>query len=84
MKEERIDEAYLIKWETEIAEGTAEEHGDGEEGWETEQKAQGQESITSESSRIKDFRTKIAARSEAGGKNYLSFYYIDADNYSIQ
>lgn len=32
LKEERIDEAYLINWEAQIAEGTAEEHGDGEEG----------------------------------------------------
>lgn len=83
LKEERIDEAYLVKWESQIAEGTAEEHGDGKEGCETEQKAQGQDTVTNDAGRIKDFRTKIAARNEAEGKNYLSFYYIQADEYSI-
>ena len=83
LKEERIDEAYLVKWENQLAEGTAEEHGEEGEGCETEQKAQGQESINDESSRIKDFRAKIAARNETEGKNYLSFYYIEANEYSI-
>ena len=83
LKEERIDEAYLVKWESQLAEGTAELHGDGEEGCETEQKAQGQDSVTDDAGRIKDFRTKIAARNEAEGLNYLSFYYIEADAYSI-
>ena len=30
-----------------------------------------------------DYRAKIAARSEAEGKNYLSFYYLEAISYSI-
>ena len=83
LKEERIDEAYLVKWEAEMAEGTAEEHGDGEEGCETEQKAQGQVNVNNDAERIKDFRTKIATRNEAEGLNYLSFYYIEANEYSI-
>ena len=83
LKEERIDEAYLTKWEAEIAEGTVEEHGGDGEGCETEQKAQGQDTVSSDAGRIKDFRAKIAARNEAEGKNYLSFYYIEAEEYSI-
>ena len=83
LKEERIDEAYLVKWEAQLAEGTAEVHGESEEGCETEQKAQGQDTVTTEAGRIKDFRTKIAARNEAEGKDYLSFYYIEADEYSV-
>ena len=82
LKEERIDEAYLVNWEAQIAEDTVEEHGDGE-GCETELKAQGQEDVDSEAGRIKDFREKIAERSETEGKNYLSFFYIEAIEYSI-
>lgn len=83
LKEERIDEAYLLKWENELAEGTAEEHGEDGEGCETEQKAQGQESVTDDYGRIKDFRIRIAERNESEGKDYLSFYYIEANEYSI-
>lgn len=83
LREERIDEAYLVKWEAQLAEGTTEEHGDGEEGCATEQKAQGQDTVTDDAGRIKDFRTKIAARNEAEGVNYLSFYFIEASEYSI-
>lgn len=83
LKEERIDEAYLVKWESELALGTVEAHGEDGEGCETEQKAQGQENVTSEAGRIKDFREKIAERNEAEGKNYLSFYFIEAEEYTI-
>lgn len=83
LKEERIDEAYLTQWEARIAEGVVDEHGDDGEGCETELKAQGQEEVDSEAGRIKDFREKIAKRNETEGKNYLSFYYIEADEYFI-
>ena len=83
LKEERIDEAYLTQWEARIAEGTVEEHGEDGEGCATELKAQGQEDVDSEAGRIKDFREKIAERNEAEDKNYLSFYYIEAIEYSI-
>ncbi len=83
LKEERIDEAYLTQWEARIAEGVVEEHGEDGEGCETELKAQGQEDVSSEAGRIKDFREKIAQRNEAEGKNYLSFYYIEAIEYTI-
>ena len=83
LKEERIDEAYLVKWENEMAQGTAEEHGGDGEGCETEQKAQGQDNISDEAIRIRDFRTRIADRNETEGKKYLSFYFIEASEYSI-
>lgn len=82
LKEERIDEAYLVKWETELGEGTAEEHGDGE-GCETEQIAQGEEVVNDDTLRIKNFRERIAERMSSEGKDYLSFYYIEADDYKI-
>lgn len=83
LKEERIDEAYLVKWESESADGTAEEHGEDGEGCETEQKAQGQDSVSSVAEQIQDFRTRIAERNAADGKDYLSFYYIEAYEYTI-
>ena len=83
LKEERIDEAYLTQWEARIAQGTVDEHGEDGEGCETELKAQGQEDVSSEAGRIKDFRERIAQRNEVEGKNYLSFYYIEAIDYTI-
>ena len=83
LKEERIDEAYLTQWEARLAEGVVDEHGEDGEGCETELKAQGQEELDSETARIKDFREKIAVRNETEGKNYLSFYYVEAIEYTI-
>ncbi len=83
LKEERIDESYLAQWEARIAEGTVDKHGEDGEGCSTELKAQGQEDVNSEAARIKDFREKIAQRNKSKGKNYLSFYYIEAIDYSV-
>ena len=80
--EERIDEAYLQNWEAAVAAKTAEEHGDGESGCDTEKKARGETASTT-AERIADFRTKIAARKAAEGKEYLSFYYVVAQAYEV-
>ena len=80
--EERIDEAYLQNWEAAVAANTAEEHGDGESGCETEKKARGETGSTT-TERIADFRAKIAARKAAEGKEYLSFYYVVAQAYEV-
>lgn len=84
LHEERIDEAYLQAWEERIANKTEEKHGegDGEGGCDTEKAARGETANTS-IERIADFRTKIAARKEADGKEYLSFYYVEAKEYEI-
>ena len=84
LHEERIDEAYLQAWEERIANKTEEKHGegDGEGGCDTEKVARGETANTSVE-RIADFRTKIAARKEADGKEYLSFYYVEAKEYEI-
>ena len=80
--EERIDEAYLQNWEAAVAAKSAEEHGDGESGCDTEKKARGETANTT-SGRIADFRAKIAARKAAEGKEYLSFYYVIAESYEV-
>lgn len=82
LHEERIDEAYLQAWEERIANKTEEKHGDGEGGCDTEKAARGETANTSVE-RIADFRAKIAARKEADGKEYLSFYYVEAKEYEI-
>lgn len=84
LHEERIDEAYLLAWEERIANKTEEKHGegDGEGGCDTEKAARSETANTSVE-RIADFRTKIAARKEADGKEYLSFYYVEAKEYEI-
>lgn len=80
--EERIDEAYLQAWEQRIANKTEEQHGDDEGGCDTEKAARGETANTSVE-RIADFRTKIAARAEVDGKEYLSFYFVKAQAYEV-
>lgn len=84
LREERIDEAYLQAWEQRIANNTEEHHGEGngEEGCDTEKAARGETANSSEE-RIADFREKIAARAEAEGKDYLSFYFVEAQEYEV-
>lgn len=82
LKEERIDEAYLKNWEELEAANAAEEHGDGEGGCSTEKAARGETGNTTEE-RIADFRARIAERKEATGKEYLSFYFVEATAYEV-
>ena len=84
IKEERIDEAYLVDWETRLKNQTEEKHGneEGEGGCDTEKNARGETANTAEG-RIADFRAKIAADKEATGKEYLSFYHVVATSYEI-
>ena len=85
IKEERIDEAYLVDWENRLKNQTEEKHGngEGEGGCDTEKNARG-ETANSAEGRIADFRAKIAAEKEATGKEYLSFYHVVADSYEIK
>ncbi len=83
LMEQRVDEAYLQKWEAQLKEA-AEKHGEeGEGGCSTEKKARGETANTPEA-RIADFRAKIADRQTKEGKAYLSFYYMQASSYEIQ
>ena len=84
IKEERIDEAYLVDWETRLKNQTEEKHGneEGEGGCDTEKNARGETANTAEG-RIADFRAKIAAEKEATGKEYLAFYHVVANSYEI-
>ena len=82
LKEERIDEAYLVDWENRLKANTEEKHGNGEGGCDTEKNSRGETANTDEG-RIADFRAKIAAEKAATGKEYLSFYHVVAESYEI-
>lgn len=83
LKEQRIDEAYLQNWEAQLKAQAAEKHGTGEAGCSTEKKARGETANTPED-RIADFRAKIADCKEKSGKDYLSFYFMEAASYEVQ
>lgn len=81
--EDRIDEAYLQNWEKQLSTQTEKQHGDGEAGCDTEKKARGETGNTAQE-RIADFRAKIAQQKAQTGKDYLSFYHVDAASYDIK
>lgn len=81
LREERVDEAYLQRWE-QTAAAAAEQHGETEAGCDSEKNARGETGNTV-AERIADFRTKIAQRKESVGKDYLSFYFVEALSYEI-
>ena len=82
LKEQRVDEAYLQDWEAKLKAQTEKTHGESAAGCDSEKKARGETANTPEA-RIADFRAKIAQRKAATGKEYLSFYYIEAQAYEI-
>lgn len=82
--EDRIDEAYLTQWEEKVKAATAEKHGETEAGCSSEQKARGEAPADNTQQRIDNFRQRIAERKEKEGKDYLSFYHLDAASYEIQ
>lgn len=93
-REERIDEAAVQSMEQQhsiqVATINDEQGAEAAEaadnaagGCDTERAARGQKDIDSFKARMADYRARIAARNEKEGKPYLSFYYLDADSYSI-
>ena len=71
LKEQRIDEAYLQNWEAQLKAQAAEKHGDGEAGFVSEKKA-------------REETAKIADRKANSGKEYLSFYFMEANSYEVE
>lgn len=83
LREQRIDEAYLRQWKEQLKARTAKQHGNGEAGCDSEKKARGETGNTPEE-RIADFRAKIAQRKADTGRDYLSFYYVEAKDYAVK
>lgn len=82
VREQRIDEDYLVQWEEQIKAQTAEQHGDNEAGCEHEKAAQGVKANTM-ADQIAEYRQRIAERDSTEGKPYLSFYFVEAKSYTI-
>ncbi|MGL5785742.1 MAG: hypothetical protein ACRCX4_02825 [Bacteroidales bacterium] len=81
--EDRIDEAYLQKWEEELKAEMA-KHGEAEGGCATEKAARNESAeANSPEARIAGFRNRIAERKDKEGKDYLSFFHLNADSYQI-
>lgn len=77
LREQRIDENYLRSLENSNIDGNH------ETGCDTERAAHGQQDIKTLNDRIADYRARIAESVRNGGKDYLSFYYMDATGYEI-
>lgn len=82
LREQRIDETFLQKWEERLREREKEGHNDPMGGCSADRQARGETAISVED-RIAAFRAKIAQRTEESGKAYLSFYHIVASEYTI-
>lgn len=80
--ETRIGEAEVAAMEARQA--AADSARRAQHACDTDKKAQGQGDIDSFEAQMADYRAKIEARSQAEGKDYLSFYYIDAIGYIKQ
>lgn len=78
--EDRIDENYLQNWESQLTD----EELQNENGatCDTEKNARGEKS-SKVADRIADFRARIETRLQTEGKDYLSFYHINAISYEI-
>lgn len=92
LREQRIDEQAIVEMEQQHeaqlknienskGENASKEAAEQQSGCDTERAAQGQQNVTSFDERMADYRAKIAARMEKEGKDYLSYYYIDAISY---
>lgn len=84
--EDRIDEAYLVAWEERLKADAEENHGENKEaGCETEKKNRGESAAANTpEKRIASFRERIAKRQAEEGKNYLSFYHLNANQYEVK
>ena len=79
VRENRIGEAEVAAMEARQA--AADSAQQAHEACATEKRAQGQDSIDTFAARMADYRARIADRQAAEGKDYLSFYYIEALSY---
>jgi len=79
VEELRIDEAYLVEWEKELAENETQEHGDGHgEGEKGEAADQGEHIAAIE--QIEKYRNQIAE----SGNDHLSFYSVICTSYEVK
>jgi len=76
--ENRISDKEIAEMEEQYAQS----QGGSDHACSTEAKAHGQDSISEFDARMADYRTRINERKEKEGKDYLSFYYLEAISYT--
>ncbi len=81
--EDRIGEAEIAEMEKQLAAADSTQKAEGHN-CATDAKAQGQNPNASQAEKIASYRKQIEERMAKEGKNYLSFFYIDAIEYSVQ
>ena len=88
LRETRMDEAYLINWQTEYELAKAQNFETEDEETSTSascatESAARKEQGSTVDEKIAHYRMLIAQRKEAEGKEYLSFYHLEATDYKI-
>ncbi|MBD5214413.1 MAG: DUF4857 domain-containing protein [Bacteroidales bacterium] len=90
LREERIDEEAVQNMEWVYNEAKLNAAAQGQEFDEekaaqcdTEQAARGQQGLADFNARMADYRARIKARQDAEGIPYLSFYYLEAEDYNV-
>lgn len=83
LREQRMTEESLAKWEEQVKAQASQAKAATHESCDSDKKARGETADTPEA-RIADFRARIAKRKTDEGKDYLSFYFIEANSYEIQ
>ena len=80
LREERIDEAYLRNWEAQVAAQTAEQHGNGEAGCDTEKAARGETANTTTALvAYSDFRQQ--KKTVTAGKKANDYAFVLPDSH---
>ncbi len=84
LKETKVTPEDVDKMEArmkEAAKSDNKSHGAGHS-CSNDSKANGEKATTQEG-RIAELRTKIAERNQKSGKNYLSYYFVEASEYEV-
>ncbi len=84
VKEDRIDEAYLAKWEATTKESEAKEEDHHSCGSCSKEKSTPNAKSNSTLDKIADYRQQISERVKSEGKAYLSYFYVEATKYSVK
>lgn len=80
VREDRLDENSI----REMEQKHAATEGASDHACSTEAKANGQDSINEFDARMADYRARISRRSAEEGKDYLSFYHLEAIGYFVE
>ena len=84
LKEDRLDEAFLLNWEASVAKEEEENDHEHEHSNCTGHGDKAEAERPDDATRIAQLRDAISKRTAKEGKAYVSFYYIDAEEYQLK